>query len=365
MKIGILTFHYAHNYGAVLQAYALKTYIETLGHEVFVLDYRNNNIVREYPKKLRPRIPKKFFFNPLCWGWAYEEIERCIFSRKTWEIQYTKFQNFIDGYLLQNNRKDWKTQCEECDKVFFGSDQIWEENIVGKNELVYFGEIDSDARKISYASSCFNPSKFAESNNLKKIKNFDYISTREESLASVIRKAYPTQSVKTVVDPVFLLDRKKYEAIADDKSNDYILFYYVSENNELAKISEYLRIIEGKKVIEIHYYNSKKISNTWQLTDVGPEEFLGLISGAEMIITNSFHGTAFSLIFEKPFWSLSSNVRIVDVLEKFELTDRRIESYEEWREKKNYEIDYAVFDSKMNNLISESKQYIDTALCGE
>lgn len=363
MKIGILTFHYAHNYGAVLQAYALKTYLESMGHSVYILDYRNKYIEQEYPKKLHPRFPKKYFYNPTKWKKIKESIERCYYSKDSWEKRFNKFDEFINIYLLGYEDNNWRDLYQNCDLIFFGSDQIWEENIVGIKELVYFGKIKTKAKKISYAASCFDPNALVKSDRIKEIKNFDKISVREESVAKIINRYYPDIDVKTVVDPVFLLKKGIYKEISLDLNiKNYTLAYFVTENTELSKICDYIRNVEKKKVIEIHFFNTKQIRSKWQLTDIGPREFLGLFLGAEEIITNSFHGTAFSLIFHKQFWSLSKNVRVVDILNKFDMYERCVESFDNWNEKKRNTIDYSSFDYKMQSLVSDSENFINQAI---
>lgn len=365
MNIGILTFHYAHNYGAVLQAYALKRYLESLGHQVTILDYRNERIVHEYPRKLRPRFPKKYIFYPEKWKYIYEEFERCWYSQSNWKVRYIKFEKFISEKLLSEYSYDWKRLYRVSDALFLGSDQIWEVNIVGKEEKIYFGELDTDSIKISYAASCYDSNRLTQNEKLDRISKFDFISTREEALADALRNKLPNLNIETVVDPVFLLKKEEYTAIAKSiKKHGYILAYFVSENEELSQACDYIRTVEKKEVIEIHYYNTKKVCKKYQITDVGPEEFLGYLLSADEILTNSFHGTAFSIIFNKQFWSFSSNVRIVDVLEKFGMQERRVCCYDDWKSSKKGIINYSQFNKQMEELILNSKQYIKKALYG-
>ena len=365
MNIGILTFHYAHNYGAVLQAYALKTYLESLGHVVTILDYRNKHIVHEYPKNLKPRFPKKYIFNTKKWGYIHEDFERCFYSRVNWKNRYIKFEMFIATKLLNKSSHEWVKLYKESDALFFGSDQIWEVNIVGEDEKVYFGELDTNSKKISYAASCFDPNRLAQSKKIASISRFDYISTREETLAEILRDYYPELNIQIVADPVFLLEKEEYLKIATKKDEQgYILAYFVTENKNLSKVCEYLRNVEKKEVIEIHYFNTKKICNKYQITDVGPEEFLGYLLGANEILTNSFHGTAFSIIFGKQFWSFSNNIRIVDVLKKIKLQNRQVVSYDDWIFKKNSVIDYSEINRMVEKLRINSKEYIKNTLSG-
>lgn len=362
MKIGILTFYYAHNYGAVLQAYALKTYLRELGHDVCMINYKNKYVMKEYPKKLRPRVPKKKYLCPKCWEDILKEVERCRYSKNSWAVQYEKFEKFIKDYLQPETEIDWKTQTNLCDIIIFGSDQIWEKNIVGKNEKVYYGIFETNAKKVSYAASCYNVDEFVNHDMFEQLKSFFLISTREKKLADKISENMPEKKIYTVVDPVFLITEREYLHLIKKQSEKSIVFYFVSEDEKLLKISEYLRNVKGESVIEIHYYKTQEICNEWQVADVGPQEFLEYLYNAKMVFTNSFHGTALSIILKKQFWVLNKNIRIVDVLTKFELNDRNVCSLEDWINKKDSIIDFSKTDEKIQELVKLSKEYINLFL---
>ena len=119
MKVGILTFFNAHNYGAVLQAYALKSYVSSLGHSCIIISYRNKYIDRAYPCRLKPRIRKKDFFNHKRFRDNRKEINIWLSSRKSWTVQYRKFEDFINLYLLDGMHGNWKEQINQCDLILF------------------------------------------------------------------------------------------------------------------------------------------------------------------------------------------------------------------------------------------------------
>ncbi len=366
MRLGILTFFNAHNYGAVMQAYALKTYLKSLGHEVQIINYRNPCIDKAYPRHLYPRLGKKDILLPSHWMNTYKEIERCFYSNKVWEQQYIKFKNFVEFTLNVREDVDWKSQIDKLDIIFFGSDQIWEKKIVGNKERVLFGNFKTSAKKVSYAASCYSEESAISNELIQSLKKFTFISVREKNLALIIQKKLEmSKKIYTVVDPVFLLDKEDYQCIinrAPCLKENYIVFYFVSENKELSKISQYIREKKDKKVIEIHYYRTKQISNDWQRADIGPDEFLSLLYYADAVYTNSFHGTAFSLIFHKHFWVLNNNMRIVNLLGNCHMEERRIADFNDWIKRKHLLTDFSQCDRDIKSMVSSSKKYIDRVL---
>ena len=103
MKVGIVTFYNAHNYGAVWQAFALKRYLEKTGNQVEIIQYHNPNIAAAYPKHLHLRLGKKDFIIPSRWGRSLEEYKRIKYSKEEWNVQYQKFEEFIKVYLCNNS----------------------------------------------------------------------------------------------------------------------------------------------------------------------------------------------------------------------------------------------------------------------
>ena len=145
MEVGILTFHNAHNYGASLQAYALKMCIQQMGHDVTIVNYRNPKIEEQYPKQLRPKFTKKIL-NPKNWKQFVYDTIRGIYGQKAWSRQWTAFDQFITEELLDNDRRLIGVDGVEClhkDAYILGSDQIWSSFLTGKLDPVYFGEFET------------------------------------------------------------------------------------------------------------------------------------------------------------------------------------------------------------------------------
>lgn len=320
MKIGILTFHYAQNYGAVLQCYALQRTLEKCfpDAEISVIDYRNQKIVQDYAvfhlkhkslyRKLRSLIASLVYFP-----------QRAKCSRN--------FKIFTNNYL-----KIGTSDLSEYDAIFYGSDQIWNPNITGGVELLYFGA-EFGGIKIAYAASDGN--KLSLTEEIKKsLEEFSEISVREKS--SIEKFKNVNNNICSVCDPVFLLSKDDWiKKTVLSKEKNYIFAYKIGENldfdNEAEKFGQRL----GKKVIQAVYVKSlKKIFYKKQklVHGISPLDFVGYIANADFVVTTSFHGTAFSVIFEKPFYSLqigSYSERITDLLENIGLKEQYVKNIPE------------------------------------
>lgn len=320
LKIGILTFHYAQNYGAVLQCYALQKSLEEYfpNTDIFVVDYRNQKIVQDYAIF---HLSNKNLYRTLC----------SLFASLVYFPQRAKcrrnFKIFINNYL-----KIGTSDLSEYDAIFYGSDQIWNPNITGGVEPLYFGA-EFDGIKIAYAASDGNELELTdEIKNL--LEEFSEATVREES--SLEKFSFLKNEIRSVCDPVFLLSKDKWiKKSVFPKEKNYIFTYKIGENldfdNEAEKLGHHL----GKEVIQAVYVKSlKKIFYKKQkiVHGISPLEFVGFIANADYVVTTSFHGTAFSVIFERPFFSLqigSYSERITDLLENIGLEEQYVKNIPE------------------------------------
>lgn len=315
MKIGILTFHNAHNYGAVMQAYALRSVLRRSGHEAAILNYRNQAIDAHYPKQL-----------------PFDRTEFSARRQTDWNKQYRKFSRFIDHVLLEDQTaalgiedlERLKMDCFIC-----GSDQIWEPWLTNGLDRVYFLDFNTKARKISYGASKAAPvfSNLEKEYFREKLLQFEAVSVREESLATALKRDCYVEA-ETVLDPTFLLDAEDYMAVAEpiNVTQPFVLAYYLSEEEQLfncaQKVAEQLK----QPLVEIHFYRTER-SSGWQVADCGPGEFLTYFRNASCVLTNSFHGVAFSIIFQRPFYAVyGKDSRKDSILNKLNLTERHIYS---------------------------------------
>ena len=323
MKIGILTFCFAHNYGAVLQANALKNYIESLdsSNKVTMINY--------VPKK----IAHIYSLNPLMQSKSILSIIRnCLQLPKRFK-QYFIFENYIKK-LTDNNSKitDHNTlaiELEGFDILVCGSDQIWNTKITGDVTDYFFDSLNSKAVRIAYAAS-FGNNKLTDYQKVviaKYLPNFKGVSLREEDGLQVVQ-SFIKNPVSIVVDPVFLQNRDYWD-VESEKSlfkteKNYILFYTLKSNPKLIEQAELLSKQMNVEIYVIHPTCARAKVNGKTLTGIGPCEFLWLIKNATCVCTDSFHATAFSLIFQKKYFHVKNNgkeSRVESILERLNCYD--------------------------------------------
>lgn len=337
MKIGILTFHNAHNYGAVLQAYALKTLIKNMGYDVKIINYRNEALKKAYSPKLKINIAKRDLIFPTRWKNLIKQKMQNKFAQDEWSKQYLAFSKFINSVLLDGDTLEvtqTDLEKETFDYLICGSDQIWNTWITNGLDKVYFLDFKTNAKKISYAASMpcelVNKDK-SETKYLKdNISKFDYVSVREEELAKKLSKICK-RSIEVTLDPSLLLDSEDYEKIELKTvfNKKYIFVYLVSEDDKVLEIADKIGKKMNLEVIELHYYLQKRLKGHNQIADIGPSEFLTYIKNSEFVLTNSFHGTVFSILYKKNFYSIySRDSRKDNLLNMLNLNSRHIYSLE-------------------------------------
>lgn len=307
MKIGLVTFYYAHNYGAVLQAYALKKKLQEWNHHCVVVDYQNPAILEHYPKEVDFPIGKKDMALPWRWIKTARAVLYRQYAKKAWKSQWEKFDQFITTDLLEGEKGGIEDFYDAC---VCGSDQIWG-GVKGPTTYLddmYFLKFSKSAIKIAYAASNYT-GLVEESEKVyfqEALKDFRLITVREQSLADSIWQS-TGYSVQTALDPTFLLSKEDYLRLLEESTpveEDYVLAYFLEEDKRVRKIANRLAKNKKIKVIEIHYYLQFDCGINNQRADVGPKEFLSLLNGAAYVVTNSFHGIALSIIFEKQFYAV-------------------------------------------------------------
>lgn len=322
MRIGILTYHRSHNCGALLQAYALREFFKLKGYnDVTYVDYWP-----EYHKDVYRLFRKLYFRKQSLLGKFKFLIYLCVFFRKM--VKHKKpFKEFIDRYIEPN------TMTDACyDVVLYGSDQIWRfQNYPGANgyNSVYFGsqEIKANCR-IAYSASMgiIKGSEELRCFLTDALSNFSFIGVREKDLYDYI-KPLVTCPLQHTIDPVFLLSKGEWLKIIPPNiiGRKYILMLHWQKEAELLPYSAKKASEEkGMELIEIYGFRHSSVI-------CGPLQFLSLIYHAECVFSSSFHGVAFSIIFNTPFYThLRFNQgRVISILEAFGLKKRFINSVNE------------------------------------
>lgn len=346
MKIGIITFHRASNYGAVLQCYALVTFLKQNGYDAEVVDYRARSIEATY---------KLFKFGSVH-GFVSSLMHFCYRYKSN-----LNFRNFINTFLpLSPQIYNSASEIKEYDILVIGSDQVWNKRITKGFDDVYWGNIPNRKKIISYAASMGTEVEYSKEDiNIirNNLKNFNAISVREQSLYNTIC-CLTEKSVNLVLDPTFLLSIDDYKKIAIKPSiSNYVLYYQMEYHKDTkTRVCEIARqlgcqvvVIGGKKEkypIKYNYFNSASVSVC---------EFLGYIQNAKCVLASTFHGVAFSLIFNKDFYFVANGKtdRAKFLLESVGAKDRIISSEKPINFSK---IDYCLIT---HNLIQRKKTSMD------
>lgn len=295
MKIGILTFHRAHNYGAVLQCYALQEVLKSMGHNVSVIDYRQPYIEEIY-KVIRPiywlknliRLRKIALLYPI------KTVQRL--KRKK------NFDNFQNKYLNCTTNSYKEIINLDFDLYIVGSDQLWNTKLTGGFDNVYWGNFKkkTNSKIVAYAmSTSLNNLKSIPINELlNSFKNFQFISTREYQIANYIKTIDSNIPVQIVLDPTLITNSNIWESILDHSLKDkkYILIY--KARGDISLLKEKAKILSNK----IHCEIIDLSCGTYTV-----QEFVSYFKYATYVITTSFHAVAFSLIFERPFYAICLN----------------------------------------------------------
>lgn len=322
-KVGIITFHFVNNFGGALQTYALRRVLsDRIGVDAEVIDYRNwfirlTDRIRLLPistnineilsglKTMKPRIDRRHKFG--------------MFT-KTYNKMSRKYNSFRS--LKNNPPKD--------DKFICGSDQIWNPFLTMGISWSYFLEFEHNPEnKIAYAPSFGTDGVKEKYRNkiAKSLNSIKYLSVREKSGQDFI-KELTGRDAERLIDPTFLLEKEEWESIGVNpvKSKEpYILLYIMQRDMEVYEYARKIKEQMGIRLIEIsrYGYNPGFVDET--MISVGPDEFLGLFRDASYICTNSYHGLAYSIIFEKDFCLIPSKrftARINNMIDLLKIDNR-------------------------------------------
>lgn len=364
-KIGILTYHSGYNYGACLQAFALQTTLNKLGYDNEIINFETDRFVSS--REMFSRNPRRL-------KEVIKNISRIPYWRSLHERE-RMFDSFTFDVLHSTPRyrteKEVITNARDYDCIVCGSDQIW--NLSQKDapaaNLLFYLNFPKTQRRVSYAASFGKWVKDAplhESVILPLLNQFDSISVREISGVEYLKSKGIDCSL--TVDPTVLLDKEDYEIICADRQikEKYVLMFGWNTNSDLVaaaqKVSRYL----GLPVYNIVPPPRKMFCGIPRKLDVGPCEFLSMIKNAEFIVTNSFHGTAFSMTFERPFVSIvtgKADTRMESLLSQLGLADHLV-TKENINIKKMLSTDYNEVRNKKAQLRESSFGYLKNALKG-
>lgn len=355
-----MTFHTALNFGAVLQTFALYKTIKDKGDQVRVIDYRAPFNERRFAPK-----PLSYFFN-------VRTIYNMLF-RNGYEFYYKEgFVNFLNKYIEFTeplyNENELAKMNDRFDSFISGSDQVWNLACTEGDTMYYLPFVNDSNKRNAYAASIgYTQLPEAKKEIYKQlIESFNNISIRESSGVSIV-KSLTGKDAELVLDPTLLLQREQWANIADlslvPPKSKYMLIYVMSEDklllNEAQKIAK-------QKSLEVIYISQRlfKLKNAKNLRNVTPEQWVGLFLKADFVVTNSFHGLAFSVNLNRQFITKFiprsiANSRIQTVLDLLGLHDRCMNC-------ENYTpdkfIDYTLINNTLNSYRKTSQEFLDKIL---
>ena len=372
--IGILTFHGSHNYGSVLQAYATQTALKQLGQERQIINFRMQS-----QKEYYSLYTAKFGFPIMA-----QEMVMIPLHMKRRE-RGRKFEHFIHKYLVlsgeeMKDREELRKVRGCYDLYLTGSDQIWSNRIPelvrSKEDFtgVYFLDfVDDDRRRIAYASSVGEITLEELSAKKDLLMKFDAISTREQYGVDLLENITGKQ-VELVLDPTFLLDRKGWKKLIKPErliKEKYIFLYTLRGLKRGSKWRKELSRFakeRGLKFVALSPFFPLVGSGVHNVVNAGPLDFLNLIENAELVFTDSFHGTAFSINLNKPFYSFvgknSGDNRKTGIMRSIGLENRGLESIESVRGIDDYSLDYTDTIDRLEELRNKSREWLQRAVAG-
>ena len=362
MKIGILTFHRAYNYGAVLQCYALQQYLLSLGHDVEIIDYRQKWIDACF----KPFSWMMFKYNMHHPKLMYRYIVNFFERKKMLEARKQHFENFRLKFLnISNTQISFEENISDrYNAIIVGSDQVWGRWCLGNQlDKVYLGSFphSSKTKLIGYAiGSDIDSIKLAnEKNDLKNIlQRFSNISFREGDVVNYIKQITGIQYSQTI-DPTLLCEEKLWSPLIKNEWADkkYIVIYQVRGIEQNKRM-----LFEKAKLLAGMIHENCDIIDLSDMS-YSVSDFVSLIKFARIVVTTSFHATVFSIIFKTPFYAIKLNDgrdnRYENLCRMLSLSNQCVD--------KNFNkltpsVDFSNVEGKLSGISFSSKEFIDNSL---
>ena len=375
MKIGIMTFHRAINYGAVLQVYSLSSFLKSRGYNVEVIDFcpaqSNKELALLVPPKSKSAIRRDF---TSLRSYAYlKKRKKCFSDFVKNNVQLSRERNITAEQLaevIHNNHYD---------TVVCGSDQIWNAKLPDSDISFLLPNV-KNIKKISYAAST-GKGKFEEFNSPELVRqclvDFDHISVRETPTLSTLKNIVTLpEEPSLVADPTMLVDFSAIQDIAGKRQVDhpYIFLYTVAGRKRTIDAA---KILSERTKLSFYTLLPGSPRKCWTNLkrklapgDVGPSGFLAMIRDADYVVTDSFHGAVFSLLFKKNFFyimkykngSYMRDERIGELCDNFQINERYVTEEDMKKISLDMNIDWDEIDRKKQMLSESSAVFLLNAL---
>lgn len=370
MTIGIITIHKINNYGSVFQAYALQHVCEKLGYKTEIIDYNFPNIqhcnnryaIKGDTQPNEPRWIKFLFANALL-------------------KQHKGIAQFVQKYqhltsTVYNSPEELKSNPPHYDVYITGSDQLWNPRHCNGDPAFMLHFAPDATLKISYAASIGTDCIPEELCSLYKelLGRYKHIGVRENSGIDVINDIVGKEAT-AVLDPTLLLNKDEWNIIANPRrlvKNKYILCYYLNYSFNafpyVDDLAEYTHQHTGYDIVRVaRPPHNLKCMHTKYMVGASPEDFLALVRDAEMVLTTSFHGTAFAVNYGKPIFTIvkdrkASDSRQVSLMENLGLENQILSLSDRFPSKEYFMYDVVKEQNCLEKLRQESKQFLINAL---
>lgn len=373
-KVLMLTFHWTNNYGGVLQAYALQQTVVKLGYDATLIDYFNDeemSSVFSWKKRIIHSVWNTIAMN--LFGRKKRSQKTDCFRTEHMNITSNRFHTIEE--IIQSGLS--------ADIYLVGSDQVWKPELTGNPSVYLLSFAKEAARRVAYAASFGVGSLSRNFFDLysTELRKFDAISVREDTGVDIVESLIGIKP-QMVLDPVFLLSREEWLEVASSKkeNKEYILCYYMptsdsSVTRRIKDLSKFYSKRLGYRIINIGKKEFEKLK-FWEdnRLDSGPSDFLALVSGAKLVITNSFHGTAFAIKMNVPFivpinYSIPKekrlSIRIESLLRRIRCESRIVDTQKSISVEEMSMLsvmDYSQVNTDIVKLINESEEFLLNAL---
>ena len=371
MKIGIITFHGSHNHGSVLQAYATQKTIEILGYDSQIINFR-----MESQKRYYSLYPKGYGMMVL----GQDILMLPLHHKRV--VRARKFEDFIRKMELSGpemrNREELQSIVDNYDVYLTGSDQIWSNRIpefAGSKEdftgVYFFDFAENNKPRIAYASSVGEITYNELVEKKDWLEKFVSISTREKYGVDLLKRIVG-KDIELVLDPTFLLNKQQWGELAGDErliKEPYVFLYTLHGIKHGIKWGRILKRFSkktGLRIVAVSPFFPITTVGIHNVVDAGPIDFLNLVKNAELVFTDSFHGTAFSINMNKPFYSYvgknTGDNRKMGIMKQFGLESRALESLEDIFGINDYSLDYKDYKKQIDLVRDHSKEWLMKAI---
>ncbi len=369
LNIGLMTC-FVDNYGACLQAYALQQTIKKSGNDVEIIKYIGEQGYEP------DRGWKKWIRNPL-FRWIRR---RTNLSYEFYCERRGAFDAFRNRYLEFSSQSfhsfaELQKKANIYDAYVCGSDQIWNPNLYhGNNHCYYLDFVEPGKKRIAYAPSIGISSIPVEyQRDMKELLNrMDVLSTRERTGAEIVTEL-SGRECRTVLDPTLLLSKEEWSSVArkPDVNVPYVFCYVFGDQEYIGKFIHMVKEKTNLPILTIPFSAREQKPELEEVTGAGPEDFVGLIKNASLVITDSFHATAFSINLNTPFYTMlrngegdrnNMNSRVLDILHDLGLQDRIISGEKDFPDKLDMDLSFENSNSILFRRRKEDIQFLFDAI---